>query len=84
MNYYNKTMTGLDQVFNALFDQQQRPTQVTVDEMQDQNSSGGMNDLMRELSAIKSNTNPSFDATPYGKEEKDDDGLLSKLFKGIF
>ena len=49
---YQESMAGLDQVFEALFAQQQRPVMSEVDEMQTQNAKGGMNDLMQQLKAI--------------------------------
>lgn len=74
---YEQSMAGLDQVFEALFAQQQQPVQIEVDEMQDQNAQGGMNDLMQQLKAIGQDTSASsidIMNRNLATTEKEDDG----------
>ena len=85
---YQESMSGLDQVFNALFEQQQRPVQTQVDEMQTANSEGGMNDLMQQLKAIGQGQQPSGidlmnENFSQGVDDDKGGGWLSKIV-GLF
>jgi hypothetical protein len=77
---YQESMSGIDQLFNALVQQQQRPVQVEVDEMQ-RPQAVGMEDMLRELQGVTTGLeNQAYAQTQEGNDGK---GFMDSLM-GLF